>query len=212
MKIKVCIAGATGWIGKALSSAVAAEEDLELVSAISRGAAGQNLGGILQSQKINLTISGSVEDALAASPDVLVDYTKPDAVKHHALTAISRGVHVVIGTSGLADADYDEIHNAAEAQNVGVLAAGNFAITAVLLMRFAEIAAKYVPHWEVIDYAGAGKKDAPSGTVRELAFRLSQVGPPETVHPVSETLGVKETRGATIGGTQVHSLLSLIHI
>ncbi len=206
MKINVCIAGATGWVGKALAPAVAGSSDLELVSAVSRSAKGQNLGTLLNLPEMKLKISGSVEDALQNSCNVLVDYTRPNVVKQHTLTAISNGVNVVIGTSGLSDSDYEEIDAAAREKNVGVLAAGNFAITAVLLMRFAEIAAKYVPHWEIIDYAGAGKKDAPSGTVRELAYRLSEVGTPKAGHSIAETIGPKETRGATVSGSQVHSL------
>ncbi len=206
MKTNVCIAGATGWVGSALALAIAESDDLELTAAISRSKQGENLGTVLNTPEIDLTISGSIEAALQTAADVLVDYTKPEAVKLHALTAISQGVHVVIGTSGLTDEDYREIGEAAKKHNVGVLAAGNFAITAVLLMRFAEIAAQYVPHWELIDYASAGKKDAPSGTVRELANRLSQVAAPEFAHPVAETVGPKESRGATVSGSQVHSL------
>lgn len=89
---------------------------------------------------------------------------------------------------------------------VGVLAAGNFAITAVLLQRFACEAAKYLSHWEIIDYASDAKRDAPSGTTRELAFRLSEVGRPDATHPVSETIGERESRGATLQGSQIHSL------
>jgi 4-hydroxy-tetrahydrodipicolinate reductase len=87
-----------------------------------------------------------------------------------------------------------------------VLACGNFAITAVLAMKFAEIAARYVDHFEVIDYAHAGKVDAPSGTARELAFRLGRVKPPKLDVPLDAVRGPRETRGATLGGVQVHSV------
>jgi len=122
------------------------------------------------------------------------------------LTAIREGVHVVVGASGLTDADYVEIDRAAVESGVGVLAAGNFAITAVLLQRFACEAAKYVSHWEIIDYASDAKRDAPSGTARELAFRLAEVGRPEATHPISETIGERDSRGATLNGSQIHSL------
>jgi 4-hydroxy-tetrahydrodipicolinate reductase len=101
----------------------------------------------------------------------------------------------VIGTSGLTDADYTEIATAAERHQRGVLAVGNFALTVVLLQKFAEIAARYIPQWEIIDYAHADKKDAPSGTARELAFRLA--GPPSELvvlwnkPRVGRTLGVQ---------------------
>jgi 4-hydroxy-tetrahydrodipicolinate reductase len=79
----------------------------------------------------------------------------------------------------LAEADFEEIDVAARRQQRGVLACGNFALTVVLLQRFAEIAARYLDHFEVIDYAHEDKPDAPSGTARELAFRLGQVKHPD---------------------------------
>src|SRR5262249_33240945 len=87
-----------------------------------------------------------------------------------------------------------------------VLAVGNFAITVVLLQKFAEMAAKLIPQWEIIDYAHDDKVDAPSGTARELAARLAAVRPPETTVPIDQTVGERTARGATLGGSQVHSV------
>jgi 4-hydroxy-tetrahydrodipicolinate reductase len=106
----------------------------------------------------------------------------------------------------LSDEDFVEIDQAALDKKVGVLAAGNFAITAVLLQRFACEAAKHLSHWEIIDYASDAKRDAPSGTTRELAYRLAEVRKPEVTHPISETIGERESRGAILNGTQIHSL------
>jgi 4-hydroxy-tetrahydrodipicolinate reductase len=136
----------------------------------------------------------------------MVDYTSAEAVRANVLAAIDRGVHVVIGASGLGEADFAAIHQAALARQVGVIAAGNFSLTAVLLQRFACEAARYLSQWEIIDYASAGKMDAPSGTARELAHRLAEVRQPEVAHPIEHTLGPKESRGATLNGSQVHSL------
>jgi 4-hydroxy-tetrahydrodipicolinate reductase len=206
MKLKVCIAGATGWVGKPLCLAVSEASDLSLVGAVSRTHKGRNLREVLDGSDLDLIISGSVAEALDAQTDVLVDYTKADVVKANVMTAISKGVHVVIGSSGLTDEDFVEINQAALEHQVGVISSGNFAITAVLLQRFACEAAKYLSHWEIIDYASDAKQDAPSGTTRELAFRLSEVRRPEVTHPVEETIGEKESRGTTLNGTQVHSL------
>lgn len=205
MKLKVCIAGATGWVGKPLCIAIAQAYDLSLVGAVSRSHAGRNLREVVDAG-VDLTISGSVAEALATPTDVLVDFTNADIVKTNVLTAINRGVHVVIGSSGLTEEDFAEIHQAALAKKVGVIAAGNFALTAVLLQRFACEAAKYLSHWEIIDYASDTKTDAPSGTARELAFRLSEVKNPEITHPIENTIGIRESRGATLNGTQVHSI------
>ena len=87
-----------------------------------------------------------------------------------------------------------------------MFAAGNFAITAVLLQRFAEQAARVVGSWEIIDYGGASKPDAPSGTARVLAGRREQVRAPRVARPVGETVGDVAARGATVGGMQVHSM------
>jgi len=206
MRLNVCIAGATGWVGRPLCLAVSEVDDLNLVGAVSRTHQGRKLGDVLGAPKLDLTVSGSVAEALDTPTDVLVDYTKADVVKANVLTAISRGVHVVIGSSGLTNEDFTEIDRAAAEHKVGVIAAGNFAITAVLLQRFACEAAKYLSQWEIIDYASDAKEDAPSGTTRELAFRLSEVRRPEVTHPVGETIGEKESRGATINGVQIHSL------
>lgn len=206
MSLNVCIAGATGWVGRPLSLEVARADDLKLVGAVSRTYKGKRLGDVLHKPGLDLVISESVAEALQTRADVLVDYTRADVVKANVLTAISKGVHVVIGTSGLSDDDFAEIDQAAIQSRVGVIAAGNFALTAVLLERLAREAAKYLSHWEIIDYASATKVDAPSGVARELAFRLAEIKKPETIYPVEKTIGDKESRGFTLNGSQVHSI------
>jgi 4-hydroxy-tetrahydrodipicolinate reductase len=205
-KLKVCIAGATGWAGSALARGVFSSDDLELVAAISRSHAGKTVGEVIGLPGANAPIFATAEEALQTTPDVLVEYTKPGAAKHHAITALRGGAHVVIGTSGLTNEEYDEIDRVAQEVSRGVLAVGNFALTVVLLQKFAEMAAKYIPHWEIIDYAHAGKVDVPSGTARELANRLSLIGEAKLEVPLDQIEGPKETRGARLQGTQVHSV------
>jgi len=190
--IRVCVAGVTGWTGSAVAEAVGAAADLELVA------------GVARSDSESFSSVGEALDAVAA--DVLVDYTHASAVKANVLAALERRVGVVVGSSGLAAADYDEIDDLARSSEVGVVAAGNFSLTAALLLRLAAEAARHVGAWEVIDYASAGKQDAPSGTARELAERLDSVARPALGVPIGEVLGAAEARGATIAGTQVHSL------
>lgn len=206
MKLRVSVAGATGWVGKPLCKAVSEAEDLSLVGAVSRTHKGRNLKDVFGDPNLDLMVSKSVVEALETPTDVLVDYTKADVVKANVMTAIGKGVCVVIGSSGLTDQDFSEINQAALDNGVGVIAAGNFAITAVLLQRFACEAAKYLSHWEIIDYASDAKKDAPSGTTRELAFRLSQIRKPEVTHPISQTIGESQSRGVTLAGSQIHSI------
>ena len=206
MVIRVIVAGATGWTGSAVVKAVLAASDLLLVGAVARSAAGRDIGEALGEAAVGVTAVATVAEALRAGADVLVDYTSPAAVKANTLQAISAGVAVVIGTSGLAAEDYAQIDAAAQASGVGAFAAGNYSITATLMTKFALMAAKYVADVEVIDYASAGKPDTPSGTARELAERLSSVRQPATSTSVDELGGVRETRGGAIGAVQVHSL------
>lgn len=205
-RLKICVAGATGWAGSALSRGIVDAEDMELVAAISRSHAGKTLGYVIGMERLTTPIFGAVEDALKTGPDVFVEYTKPDSAKFHILSALKSGAHVVVGTSGLSNEDYEEIDGVAQEVNRGVLAVGNFALTVVLLQKFAEMAAKYIPHWEIIDYAYAGKKDAPSGTARELANRLSKIRESELEVPLEKMDGPKESRGVRLQGTQVHSI------
>ncbi len=206
MSTRVILAGATGWAGSALALAISKSSDISLVSAISRTYAQRNLGEVLGEPLLNCPVYAEAQEALTHSCDVFVEFTKPDIAKLNVLSALKHGAHVVIGTSGLTDADYAEIATAAEKHQKAVLAVGNFAITVVLLQKFAEIAARYIPQWEIIDYASDQKKDTPSGTVRELAYRLSSVRPSELTVPLEQTQGVVETRGARINGSQVHSI------
>src|SRR5215208_4114542 len=204
--LKICVAGATGWAGSELSRAIIHAADMQLVAAISRSQAGKTLGEAIGVTGLTTPILGTVEDALKTGPDVFVEYTKSDIAKFHILSALKSGAHVVVGTSGLSNEEYDEIDRVAKEMNRGVLAVGNFALTVVLLQKFAEMAAKYIPHWEIIDYAHADKKDVPSGTARELANRLSRVQESKLEVPLEEIEGPKESRGARLQGTQVHSL------
>jgi 4-hydroxy-tetrahydrodipicolinate reductase len=195
--IAVCIAGATGWTGRALVDGVLTADDLELRSGVARSAAGGEAGGA--------PIFATVTEALDGV-DVLIDYTSHDVVKANALTAIESGVAVVIGTSGLIAADLEEIDSAARERGVGVVSAGNFSLTAAMAQAAALLVAPHLPHWEVIDYASATKADVPSGTARELAERLGEIGTPPLGRPLDEIAGPREARGATVGGTQVHSV------
>ncbi len=195
--LKVCIAGATGWTGRALVAGVREAPDLELASAVSRSAAGGDLDGV--------PIFGTVSEALEGV-DVLVDYTSATAVKPNTLAAIEAGVAVVIGTSGLTADDFAEIDAAARERSVGVVSSGNFSLTAAMCAASALLAARHLPQWEVIDYASATKPDVPSGTARELAERLGEVRKPEIGFPIEDLHGPQEARGAGVGGTRVHSV------
>ena len=204
-QLTVCIAGATGWTGSTLARAVSEAPDLALGSAVSRSGAGRDLGEALGREALGVHVYASVPEALDKI-DVLVDYTSPTAVKPNTLAAIDAGVAVVIGTSGLTAKDFREIDSAARERSVGVVASGNFSLSAAMCQAAALLAARHLPQWEVIDYASATKADVPSGTARELAERLGEVRRPAIGVPIDDLHGPLETRGADVGGTRVHSV------
>ena len=179
--------------------------DLTLRSAVSRSAAGRDLGEALGGEARGVPVHATVGEALEGV-DVLVDYTSVEVVKANALAAIEAGVPVVIGTSGLTAADFDDLDAAARERSVGVVASGNFSLTAAMCQAAALLAARHLPQWEVIDYAKSTKPDVPSGTARELAERLGEVRAPELGHPIEDLHGPQEARGATVAGTQIHSV------
>ncbi len=206
MAIRICVAGATGNVGRTLVTAILKENDLELTCAVGRGHADQSLRDILGEGYPDLIISENVARAISQKVDVLIDYTVPDVVKSNVLTAIDYGVHVVVGTSGLTDLDYEEIHEMASVIGVGVIAAGNFSLTATLMQHFAKIAARHIPSWEIFDYAPSTKPDAPSGTTRELAYQLAKVRKPRLDMPIEEIQGLPESRGAVLNHSRIHSV------
>ena len=208
--IRIALAGATGWVGRALVAAIAKTDDLALVAAVSRSGAGRDAGEAAGIERNGVVVAATLAEALRTPSDVVVDYTKPNAVKGHALAAIAAGRHVVVGASGLDADDYAEIGAKAAAAGVGVIAAGNFSITATLLKRFTLEAARYVRDVEIVDYASAGKPDTPSGTGRELAEILSARRQAPSSTPVEKLDGIPATRGAAVKTgehpVQVHSL------
>jgi 4-hydroxy-tetrahydrodipicolinate reductase len=204
-ELSVCIAGATGWTGRALVPAVLDAPDLTLRSAVGRSAAGRDLGPALGGEALDVPVHATVGEALDGI-DVLVDFTSATAVKANAMAAIDAGVAVVIGSSGLTAADFAEIDAAARERSVGVVASGNFSLTAAMCQAAALLAARHLPQWEVIDYASATKPDVPSGTARELAERLGEIRHPELGHPIEDLHGPQEARGATVAATRVHSV------
>ncbi len=203
--LNICISGATGWTGQELVRGVIEADDLELASAVARQAAGRDIGEALGGEPAGVSVVATLAEALEAPCDVLVDYTHPSAGKAHALAAIGRGIPVVLGTTGLSAADFDEIDTAARAAGVGV-ATGNFCLTAALLQHFALFAARHIERFEVIDYAHETKPDAPSGTAMELAELLGEVRRPTVDLAIAETRGPAGVRGATVNSVQVHAL------
>ena len=150
--IAVAVAGAAGRMGSTVCEAVEGAEDMELIA------------------RADPALGTSVEEALAAGPDVLVDFTIPTTALANARLAVAAGVHVVIGTTGFDVAELADLHGA------NVFVAPNFAIGAVLMMRFAVEAARHMARAEIIELHHDRKLDAPSGTAARTAALMRDAG------------------------------------
>lgn len=203
---KITIAGISGTVGQALINELKNNNDFQLVSGISRSLAGKNLKEKYHDFPYDVPCVKTTREALSSQPDVLIEYTSHEIVYENAIEAVNAGVSVVIGTSGLSEKQFIEIEKRATEKKVGVFAAGNFSITAALISKFSLIAAKYIKNWEIIDFGTSGKIDAPSGTTSELAHLISNTARQELEIPIADIHGFKESRGAELDGTQVHSV------
>ena len=187
--VRVLVFGAGGRMGATVCEAVAADDDLQLVAGVDPGAGGQcDVTG-------SIDIVASVADIEPAGVDVAVDFTVAAAARENLGWCAANGVHAVVGTSGLDPDDYERCRAAFTSSNC--LIAPNFAIGAVLMMRFAELAAPFFPTAEVIELHHDHKVDAPSGTamqtVRAMAEASDDWGPDPTRDEVVP--GARAARG-----------------
>jgi 4-hydroxy-tetrahydrodipicolinate reductase len=197
--IRVGVVGATGKMGREVCRAVAADPDLELVAAVSRSASGSTLADAIGLEGVDLVLAERLDALAEAGAEVLVDFTAAAFAPEHVAWAIAHGLHVVEGTTGF------PIDDAWGEAATGVFVAPNFAIGAVLMMRFAEQAARYLPAAEVIELHHDGKRDAPSGTAIATARRIAAAR--EGVAAPPDAGGSEpSSRGAPVDGVRVHSV------
>ena len=187
MSMRVAVIGAAGRMGRHVCAAVESADDLELVG---RFDAGDDMGEL-------------------AGADVAVDFTVPDATLDHVLYCVERGVHAVVGTTGWTDDRLAAVRTAlAERPGVGVLIAANFAIGAVLTMKFAAEAARFYESVEVIELHHPDKVDAPSGTAvrtaQLIAAARAESGKPPVPDATSQAM--PGARGADVDGVPVHAV------
>ncbi|MDP9307437.1 MAG: 4-hydroxy-tetrahydrodipicolinate reductase [Actinomycetota bacterium] len=137
-----------------------------------RGKVGSVVAPALEAAGYEVLGIGPGEEADVAGLDAALDFTQPDAAGENVRAALEQGVPVVVGTSGLSGAELEELDALARERSLQLLVVPNFAIGAVLMMRFAEAAAEYLPRAEIVELHNEAKKDAPSGTARATAERL----------------------------------------
>ena len=189
MTIRVAVLGAKGRMGSQTCRAVDAADDCELVAALDLG--------------------DDLDSLIEASPEVVVDFTHPDAVMGNLRWCIAHGIDTVVGTTGFDDEKLNALRDQlSDAPDVGVLIAPNFSIGAVLMMRFAQQAARFYESAEIIELHHPDKVDAPSGTARRTAELIAGARREAGLDPVPDatTTALDGARGAEVDGIHVHGV------
>lgn len=190
--IKIAVCGANGKMGKEIVKAVSENSETELVAKI---------------DIVNGEYS-TIEDANKSTKiDILVDFTQPDAIYQNALYCLNNNINIVIGTTGLKDEQIEELKQLSEKNNVACFIAPNFSTGAVLMMKFAQMAAKYFDNAEIIELHHNQKKDAPSGTAVKTAQLMAQENENFTTGNCPEKETIDGARGAnSYSNIHIHSV------
>lgn len=202
----VVVAGANGRMGRQTVQAVLQQVDLELVGALGhvRGL-GQDVGLLSGGEACGILLEDDVEKTIArGAGGVLIDFSLGPTVKKNVLTALRHDMACVIGATAIPTADEQEM--AAAATRKGILVAANFALGAVLMMKFSKEAARYFRWAEIIEYHHERKLDAPSGTARRTADMMRKARGDGFRTPVDSEESVKGVRGGSLGGLRIHSV------
>lgn len=177
-EIKVLVCGAHGKMGQYVVRAIDSEAGFKLVSAVDRQEnpdIGKDIGIICGIDETGVKLSGDLKEAIAkTSPDVMVDFTMPEIVFMNTKTALKSGVRAVIGTTGMSKEDINELAKLSKQNGIGAVVAPNFAVGAVLMMKFAKEASRFFDSAEIIEYHGHKKLDSPSGTAIKTAELMAQ--------------------------------------
>jgi 4-hydroxy-tetrahydrodipicolinate reductase len=184
MTIRVAVLGARGRMGATVCDAVTADPELELVAAVDQG--------------------DDLDDVRRAGAEVVVDFTLAEAARENLPRIAGWGMHAVVGTTGLGGDDLDRLRGAFTSSNVVV--AANFAIGAVLMMRFAELAAPWFDSVEVIELHHDNKVDAPSGTATETVRRMAAASDTWSDDPTRTEVFAGARGGVGPAGIHVHSV------
>lgn len=197
--IRVAVCGARGRMGQEVVQTVLHQPDMRLVGLVDVADVGRDIGGLVVQADVAAVLEGA---------DVVVDFTRGDAAPRNVMTAIGRGVACVVGTTGISTDDLQRIGSTAVEKSTPVLVAPNFALGAVLMMRFAAEAARHYEWAEIVELHHENKRDAPSGTALRTADLMlvgrDNGGAFQEVRDEKETLA--GARGARRGGIRIHSV------
>jgi 4-hydroxy-tetrahydrodipicolinate reductase len=195
MTIRVGVFGAGGRMGATVCQAVASDPELELVAAVDPLHAGIDLRKVAKVESPDLQVASSAEEFIRQGVEVAVDFTVIEAARHNLEFLAANGIHGVVGTTGFTPEDYDHLRSMFTKSNC--LVAPNFAIGAVLMMRFAEIAAPFFETAEIIEMHHDQKVDAPSGTAMMTAQRMAAASDEWAPDPTTDMVlpGARGGRG-----------------
>jgi 4-hydroxy-tetrahydrodipicolinate reductase len=205
-KIKVIVAGPRGRMGIEAVQLVLNTDQFELISVLDRKNDGAKLSEIEGLPNANVPIFTDAEECFQYGGDVLVDLTTPENGYKHAIKALNYHIRAVIGTTGFSDHQLMELKSLAEKNQTGIIIAPNFAIGAVLMMKFSQMAAKYFQDVEIIEMHHDQKLDAPSGTAIKTAQMMMNERESKVQGHSSEVETLPGARGAQIDGIRIHSI------
>lgn len=197
--VKVIIAGYTGKMGQKTVNMVLDHADFELVAVFS-----PEEDATIELPE-NVKKFSKLED-INVDADVWIDFTIPTSVYANTKFALEHGYRPVVGTTGLTDEQLNELKQIATEQKIGGLIAPNFGISAVLLMQFAQQAAKYMPDVEIIEMHHDQKVDAPSGTALSTAKMIAEVRPSHQQGNPNEKETLPHVRGGEYDGIRIHAV------
>jgi 4-hydroxy-tetrahydrodipicolinate reductase len=205
--LRVVIVGAAGRMGKEALRALNDSPEMEIVGAVVRSQAGVNAREIAGTSAVDLLLEADLGSVLERTkPDVVVDLSHSSVAVTNARLATSVGASLVVGCTGLGEAEIREIAECVSAAGVGAIYAPNFAIGAVLMMRFAETAAKWIPDVEIIEMHHDRKEDAPSGTALHTADLVIAARTSEPTEMPKTLFKLEGARGGEREGVHIHSV------
>lgn len=206
--IKVIIAGPRGKMGSEAVKMVTETDNFELVGVVDIEHDGKLLSEVdARFHGVDCPIFTDIKECiLTVKPDCLVDLTVPNAAYTNTKTALELGVRPVVGTTGMSEEELKDLENTANEKEIGCIIAPNFALGAVLMMKFSQMAAKYFKDVEIIELHHDQKKDAPSGTAVKTAQMINEVREPHKQGLPDEVEKIPGSRGGEISGMRIHSV------
>ncbi|MGG1675158.1 4-hydroxy-tetrahydrodipicolinate reductase [Neobacillus sp. NRS-1170] len=206
--IRIVIAGPRGRMGSEAVNLVSTTEHFTLVAVVDHKYDGIMLSDIDGFQSIhNVPVYRDIEKCLQnVEADVLIDLTTPEVGMHHTTTALAYNVRPVVGTTGFTKNDLEELERICQEKDLGCIIAPNFAIGAILMMKFSQMAAKYFNDVEIIELHHDKKLDAPSGTAVKTAEMISSVREKKQQGHPNEKETINGARGADYDGMHIHSV------